>query len=92
MPWGKHTPPGNDEYRLEHKSLKDKDVDANMIIPAVTVRDPYYWMQVCFDLRTVQYGCVATGKANGSTSFSSLSPCASIITQQAGDPVTDVLT
>lgn len=45
VPWGKHTPPGNEEYRLEHKSIKDKDVDANMILPAVTVRDPYYWMQ-----------------------------------------------
>jgi hypothetical protein len=46
VPWGKHTPPGDEQYRLEHKSIKDKNVDANMIIPAVTVRDPYYWMQV----------------------------------------------
>ena len=47
VPWGKHTPPGDNEYRLQHKSLKDGNVDANMILPAVTVRDPYYWMQVC---------------------------------------------
>ena len=45
VPWGKHTPPGDEEYRLEHKSIKDQGVDANMILPAVTVRDPYYWMQ-----------------------------------------------
>lgn len=45
VPWGKHTPPGNEEYRLAHKSTKDAGVDANMILPAVTVRDPYYWMQ-----------------------------------------------
>jgi len=50
VPWGKHTPPGDEQYRLEHKSIKDKDVDANMIIPAVTVRDPYYWMQVSFEV------------------------------------------
>lgn len=46
VPWGKHTPVGNDEYRLSHKSKKDKDVDANNILPAVTIRDPYVWMQV----------------------------------------------
>jgi arginine/ornithine N-succinyltransferase beta subunit len=45
-PWGKHTPPGDEEYRLTHKSKKDADVDATMILPAVTVRDPYFWMQV----------------------------------------------
>ena len=45
VPWGKHTPPGDEEYRVEHKSMKDQGVDANMILPAVTVRDPYYWMQ-----------------------------------------------
>lgn len=46
VPWGKHTPPGDEEYRLNHKSTKDQGVDATMILPAVTVRDPYYWMQV----------------------------------------------
>lgn len=45
VPWGKHTPPGDEQYRVEHKSKKDQNVDANMILPAVTIRDPYYWMQ-----------------------------------------------
>ena len=45
VPWGKHTPVKDEEYRLTHKSDKDKDVDATNILPAVTIRDPYVWMQ-----------------------------------------------
>jgi hypothetical protein len=45
VPWGKHTPVGNDEYRLSHVTEKDKGVDPNNILPAVTIRDPYVWMQ-----------------------------------------------
>lgn len=43
VPWGKHTPVGNDEYRLSHVTEKDKGVDPNNILPAVTIRDPYVW-------------------------------------------------
>lgn len=45
VPWGKHIPVGDDQYRLDHKSLKDANVDATNILPAVTIRDPYIWMQ-----------------------------------------------
>eukprot|EP00980_Cylindrotheca_fusiformis_P009702 scaffold2143_cov125-Cylindrotheca_fusiformis.AAC.4 len=45
VPWGKHTPPGDEEYRQTHKSQKDKNVDANNIMPAVTIRDPLVWLQ-----------------------------------------------
>jgi hypothetical protein len=45
VPWGKHTPPGDDKYRNEHKSQKDKDVNANEIMPAVTIRDPLIWLK-----------------------------------------------
>lgn len=45
VPWGKHTPPGDEEYRQIHKSAKDKNVDANNILPAVTIRDPVVWLQ-----------------------------------------------
>ena len=39
-----HTPPGDEAFRLTHKTLKDADVDATNILPAVTIRDPYVWM------------------------------------------------
>jgi len=45
VPWGKHTPPGDNEYRQSHKTDKDKNIDANDIIPAVTIRDPLVWLQ-----------------------------------------------
>ena len=44
VPWGKHSPPGDEDFRLTHKTLKDAGVDATNIIPAVTIRDPYVWM------------------------------------------------
>ena len=44
VPWGKHSPPGDEEFRLKHKTLKDANVDATNILPAVTIRDPYIWM------------------------------------------------
>jgi hypothetical protein len=45
VPWGKHTPPGDEEYRQIHKSSKDKNIDASNILPAVTIRDPVVWLQ-----------------------------------------------
>ncbi|CAJ1965928.1 unnamed protein product [Cylindrotheca closterium] len=45
VPWGKHTPPGDNEYRQTHKTDKDKNIDANDILPAVTIRDPLVWLQ-----------------------------------------------
>uniref|UniRef100_A0A7R9ZST0 Sulfotransferase domain-containing protein n=1 Tax=Craspedostauros australis TaxID=1486917 RepID=A0A7R9ZST0_9STRA len=44
VPWGKHTPPGDEQFRQEHKTSKDKDIDATNILPAVTVRDPLTWL------------------------------------------------
>jgi hypothetical protein len=45
VPWGKHTPPGDKKYRNEHKSKKDRNVDAGEIMPAVTIRDPLIWLK-----------------------------------------------
>jgi hypothetical protein len=45
VPWGKHTPPGDTEFRLNHKTKKDSDVNATNILSAVTIRDPYVWMK-----------------------------------------------
>ena len=45
VPWGKHTPPGDAEYRNTHKTKKDKLIDANEIMPMVTIRDPLIWMK-----------------------------------------------
>mmetsp|Transcript_1081 Transcript_1081/g.2380 ORF Transcript_1081/g.2380 Transcript_1081/m.2380 type:complete len:545 (-) Transcript_1081:1308-2942(-) len=45
VPWGKHTPPGDPDYREQHKTKKDADVDANNIMPMVTIRDPLIWLQ-----------------------------------------------
>jgi hypothetical protein len=44
VPWGKHSPAGDDYFRQTHKTKKDGNVDANNILPAVTIRDPYVWM------------------------------------------------
>lgn len=45
VPWGKHTPPGDEDFRNSHKTRKDANVSANDILPAVTIRDPYAWME-----------------------------------------------
>lgn len=45
VPWGKHSPVGNKLYRETHKTKKDKDIDANEIMPMVTIRDPLIWLK-----------------------------------------------
>jgi hypothetical protein len=46
VPWGKHSPPLNDEFRRTHKTKPgDKDIEAHNVLPIVTIRDPYVWMQ-----------------------------------------------
>ena len=45
VPWGKHTPPGNEEFRINHKTYTDTDIPAHNILPAVTVRDPLFWLK-----------------------------------------------
>ena len=46
VPWGKHSPPLDDEFRNTHKTKKgDNAIDADNVLPAVTIRDPYVWMQ-----------------------------------------------
>ena len=45
VPWGKHTPPGDEEYRKNHKTYTDTYIPANDILPAVTVRDPLFWLK-----------------------------------------------
>ena len=45
VPWGKHSPVGDKEYRESHKTAKDKAVDANEIMPMVTIRDPLIWLK-----------------------------------------------
>lgn len=46
--WGKHTPVDNEEFRQSHRTYEDLTVTANNMFPAVTVRDPFKWMQsVC---------------------------------------------
>jgi len=53
VPWGKHSPPGDDAFRHNHKTSKDRDVDDTNILPAVTIRDPYVWMN---SLCRIEYG------------------------------------
>ena len=45
VPWGKHTPPGDEDFRNNHKTIKDAGVSVSNILPAVTIRDPYTWME-----------------------------------------------
>ena len=37
---GKHTPPGDEEFRKTHKTDHDADIGADQVLPAVTIRDP----------------------------------------------------
>jgi hypothetical protein len=41
---GKHTPPGDEKFRQSHKTHNDGNVDASNILPAVTIRDPLFWL------------------------------------------------
>ena len=43
--WGKHTPVGDESFRQGHRTYNDSTLTANNIFPAVTVRDPFKWMQ-----------------------------------------------
>ena len=43
--WGKHTPVNDEEFRKTHKTYQEDSLSAENIFPAVTVRDPYKWMQ-----------------------------------------------
>jgi len=45
VPWGKHSPAGDKEYRETHKTAKDALVDSNDIMPMVTIRDPLIWLK-----------------------------------------------
>jgi hypothetical protein len=45
VPWGKHSPVGDEEYRNTHKTGKDQAVDAKEIMPMVTIRDPLIWLK-----------------------------------------------
>lgn len=44
VPWGKHNPPSDEEYRQTHKTPKDQGYNADYVLPVVTIRDPYFWM------------------------------------------------
>ena len=43
--WGKHTPVFDEEFRQHHRTYNDSSLTASSIFPAVTVRDPFKWMQ-----------------------------------------------
>jgi hypothetical protein len=42
VPWGKHT---QQQYRDQHATEKAKDIIKNDLLPVVTIRHPYFWMQ-----------------------------------------------
>jgi len=48
--WGKHTPVGDEEFRLHHRTYEDPDLSAPNMFPAVTIRDPFKWMQSVSEL------------------------------------------
>jgi hypothetical protein len=43
--WGKHTPVDDEAFRQTHRTYNDSTVTADNMFPAVTVRDPFKWMQ-----------------------------------------------
>ena len=44
VPWGKHTPVDDEDFRQRHRAQKDEGFTANQVFPAVTIRDPASWM------------------------------------------------
>lgn len=42
VPWGKHTPA---HYRELHSTQKAADINKHDVLPVVTIRNPYTWMQ-----------------------------------------------
>jgi hypothetical protein len=74
VPWGKHTPPGDEEYRNAHRTTKDWNVDSKEIMPVVTIRDPLIWLKsMCKHPYTVSmYHCalpVLAGHEDNSHDF-----------------------
>ena len=68
---GKHTPPGDEAFRQSHKTKKDGNIDANNILPAVTIRDPLVWLQsMCRHHYTAHSATLAS---NHCPDFSSMS-------------------
>ncbi|CAB9525436.1 expressed unknown protein [Seminavis robusta] len=45
VPYGKHTPPQNEEFRNNHVAQKSSGVDASEVLPVVMIRDPFRWLQ-----------------------------------------------
>jgi hypothetical protein len=53
--WGKHTPVDDENFRVSHRTYKNETgpnheppITPDMIFPAITIRDPFKWMQsVC---------------------------------------------
>jgi hypothetical protein len=50
--WGKHTPVDDETFRVSHRTYKNETgpnhepaITADMIFPAITIRDPFKWMQ-----------------------------------------------
>jgi hypothetical protein len=50
--WGKHTPVDDENFRRSHRTYKDESgpnnepsINADSIFPAITIRDPFKWMQ-----------------------------------------------
>ena len=45
VPYGKHTPPKDEEFRNSHVAKKSDGVTAKQVLPAVMIRDPFRWLQ-----------------------------------------------
>jgi len=45
VPYGKHTPPKDEEFRNSHVAQKSENVTAAQTLPAVMIRDPFRWLQ-----------------------------------------------
>jgi hypothetical protein len=42
VPWGKHTPA---DYKIKHATEKAQQINKDYILPCVTIRSPWRWMQ-----------------------------------------------
>lgn len=46
--WGKHTP---QHFRLQHAAVHAMDIQKEHVLPVITVRNPWRWMQSMVSLK-----------------------------------------
>jgi hypothetical protein len=66
VPWGKHTPVDDEDFRQRHKAAHDQDLEADNVLAAVAIRDPAVWMaSMCRHPYAMRWQLTARKDTNG---------------------------